>query len=179
MYAVDAICMLLITTCSLPLRSSGAIGIISIGHHSGVNHLSLSYTHLYTMDRELDNANPTIFAPTASGSRRRQAPKALLWSEEAEEYAYSDHSSEEEREDIDADEVFGESSITFCEYTLRTDLLRSITDPEHPVSLEQLRVVTPEDIHVAGNRVLVYLTPTIPHCSMSTLIGTSPASLSS
>jgi metal-sulfur cluster biosynthetic enzyme len=53
------------------------------------------------------------------------------------------------------------------------DLLRSITDPEHPVSLEQLRVVTPEDIHVAGNRVLVYLTPTIPHCSMSTLIGMS------
>jgi hypothetical protein len=59
------------------------------------------------MDRELDNANPTIFAPTASGSRRQKAPKALLWNEEAEEYAYSDQSSEEEREDIDADEVFG------------------------------------------------------------------------
>lgn len=55
----------------------------------------------------------------------------------------------------------------------QTDLLRSITDPEHPVTLEQLRVVTPEDITVAGNRVLVYLTPTIPHCSMSTLIGLS------
>jgi metal-sulfur cluster biosynthetic enzyme len=53
------------------------------------------------------------------------------------------------------------------------DLLRSITDPEHPVTLEQLRVVTPGDISVAGNRVLVYLTPTIPHCSMSTLIGLS------
>jgi hypothetical protein len=59
------------------------------------------------MDRELDNANPTIFAPTASGSRRQKAPQALLWSEEAEEYTYSDNSSEEEREDIDADEVFG------------------------------------------------------------------------
>lgn len=53
------------------------------------------------------------------------------------------------------------------------DLLRSITDPEHPISLEQLRVVTPADISVAGSRVLVYLTPTIPHCSMSTLIGLS------
>lgn len=51
------------------------------------------------------------------------------------------------------------------------DLIRSVTDPEHPVSLEQLRVVSPEDVHVHGNRVLVYLTPTIPHCSMSTLIG--------
>ena len=58
----------------------------------------------------------------------------------------------------------------------REDLLRSITDPEHPVSLEQLRVVNPDDIHVAGNRVLVFLTPTIPHCSMSTLIGESASS---
>jgi hypothetical protein len=41
------------------------------------------------------------------------------------------------------------------------------------VSLEQLRVVSRDDIHVGGNRVLVYLTPTIPHCSMSTLIGES------
>lgn len=56
---------------------------------------------------------------------------------------------------------------------LTPDLLRSVTDPEHPVSLEQLRVVSREDIHVVGNRVLVYLTPTIPHCSMSTLIGES------
>jgi hypothetical protein len=58
-----------------------------------------------------------------------------------------------------------------CMLMKKVDLLRSITDPEHPVTLEQLRVVNPEDIKVAGNRVLVYLTPTIPHCSMSTLIG--------
>lgn len=58
-----------------------------------------------------------------------------------------------------------------CCLELTTDLIRSVTDPEHPVSLEQLRVVSPEDVHVRGNRVLVYLTPTIPHCSMSTLIG--------
>jgi len=77
-------------------------------------HLSTVPSIPYTMDRELDNANPTIFAPTASGSRRQKAPKALLWSEEAEEYAYSDNSSGEEREDIDADEVFGMSPwITF------------------------------------------------------------------
>jgi hypothetical protein len=40
------------------------------------------------------------------------------------------------------------------------------------VSLEQLHVVKLEDIQVAGNRVLVSITPTIPHCSMATLIGT-------
>ncbi|WWC63843.1 uncharacterized protein I303_106448 [Kwoniella dejecticola CBS 10117] len=120
------------------------------------------------MSRQLDNDNPTIFAPTASTSTKRiQKGKASLWSEEAlleEDYAVSGYGSgsgseEDEREDIDAEEVY--------------DLLRSITDPEHPVSLEALRVVNPDDIHVAGNRVLVYLTPTIPHCSMSTLIGLS------
>lgn len=63
------------------------------------------------MDRELDNANPTIFAPTASGSKRQKSPKALLWSEDVEGYTLSDGegSSEEEREDIDAEEVFGRS----------------------------------------------------------------------
>ncbi|ORY33020.1 hypothetical protein BCR39DRAFT_520780 [Naematelia encephala] len=117
------------------------------------------------MSRALDNENPTIFAPTHATSSRRQpkSARALLWDSEADMFQESDmedgSESEEEREEIDSEEVF--------------DLLRSITDPEHPVSLEQLRVVNPDDIRVAGNRVLVYLTPTIPHCSMSTLIGLS------
>ncbi|WVF65352.1 hypothetical protein IAT40_000078 [Kwoniella sp. CBS 6097] len=127
------------------------------------------------MSRQLDNDNPTIFAPAhTSISRRTGTGSKALWAEDAleggeDEYGYScdgeagsggsGSGSEEEREDIDAEEVY--------------DLLRSITDPEHPVSLEALRVVNPDDIHVAGNRVLVYLTPTIPHCSMSTLIGLS------
>ncbi|OCF32413.1 hypothetical protein I317_05612 [Kwoniella heveanensis CBS 569] len=129
------------------------------------------------MSRQLDNDNPTIFAPahTSSTSRRTGSGAKALWANEAldgEDDVYlqygagdggdasgSGSGSEEEREDIDAEEVY--------------DLLRSITDPEHPVSLEALRVVNPNDIHVAGNRVLVYLTPTIPHCSMSTLIGLS------
>ena len=92
-------------------------GLFQLVPISGVSHLSSINCTIYipyTMDRELDNANPTIFAPTASGSRRQKATKALLWSEEAEEYAYSDNSSGEEREDIDADEVFGMSPwITF------------------------------------------------------------------
>lgn len=63
-----------------------------------------------TMDRELDNANPTIFAPTASGSKRQQSAKSLLWSDEADKYTLSDEggsSEDEEREEIDAEEVFG------------------------------------------------------------------------
>ncbi|KAJ2365684.1 MIP18 protein galla-2, partial [Coemansia sp. RSA 2610] len=60
---------------------------------------------------------------------------------------------------IDADEVY--------------DLIRDITDPEHPLTLEQLHVTNREHVTVddAGNRVLIEFTPTIPHCSMATLIG--------
>ncbi|TKY89377.1 hypothetical protein EX895_001908 [Sporisorium graminicola] len=61
------------------------------------------------------------------------------------------------------------------------DLIRSITDPEHPLTLEQLAVVNASHITVshgdtATNRlphVLLEFTPTIPHCSMATLIGLS------
>lgn len=54
-----------------------------------------------------------------------------------------------------------------------TDLLRSITDPEHPLTLEQLAVVSSSQITLSKNHVLVEFTPTIPHCSMATLIGQS------
>ncbi|TNY20742.1 hypothetical protein DMC30DRAFT_340550, partial [Rhodotorula diobovata] len=63
---------------------------------------------------------------------------------------------------IDQDEIF--------------DLIRSISDPEHPLTLEQLAVVSAPQITVrqgARPSVLVEFTPTIPHCSMATLIGLS------
>ncbi|KAJ1019398.1 hypothetical protein NDA16_004515 [Ustilago loliicola] len=61
------------------------------------------------------------------------------------------------------------------------DLIRSIADPEHPLTLEQLAVVNANHITVshgdnATNKlphVLLEFTPTIPHCSMATLIGLS------
>ena len=51
------------------------------------------------------------------------------------------------------------------------DLIRSIYDPEHPNSLEELRVVSAPQVEVGENRVMVEFTPTVPHCGMSTLIG--------
>ena len=62
------------------------------------------------MSRPLDNVNPTIFAPTASSStRRHKSAKALLWDEEAFKYAeFDDSPSEDEMEEIDAQEVYGE-----------------------------------------------------------------------
>ncbi|EDQ91168.1 uncharacterized protein MONBRDRAFT_14898 [Monosiga brevicollis MX1] len=53
------------------------------------------------------------------------------------------------------------------------DLVRHINDPEHPLTLEELNVVRLDQILVddAQNYVRVQFTPTIPHCSMASLIG--------
>ncbi|XP_005186986.1 MIP18 family protein galla-2 [Musca domestica] len=55
------------------------------------------------------------------------------------------------------------------------DLIRNINDPEHPLTLEELHVVQEDLIKVddKGNNIFVNFTPTIPHCSMATLIGLS------
>uniref|UniRef100_A0AC35TG54 FeS_assembly_P domain-containing protein n=1 Tax=Rhabditophanes sp. KR3021 TaxID=114890 RepID=A0AC35TG54_9BILA len=66
-----------------------------------------------------------------------------------------------EDEPINAEEVF--------------EYIRDINDPEHPLTLEQLNVVQEDLIHVDNDDknpfVDVRFTPTIPHCSMATLIG--------
>lgn len=55
------------------------------------------------------------------------------------------------------------------------DLIRNINDPEHPLTLEELHVVQEDLINVndSENEVNIKFTPTIPHCSMATLIGLS------
>ena len=66
------------------------------------------------------------------------------------------------REKFTSDEIF--------------DIIRTIQDPEHPLTLAQLNVVNRHHIEVQDNYpnvslVHVRFTPTIPHCSMATLIG--------
>ncbi|XP_069037297.1 cytosolic iron-sulfur assembly component 2B [Lepisosteus oculatus] len=91
----------------------------------------------------LENANPLIF--------QRSGERLLTAEEEDEEVA----------DPIDDREIF--------------DLIRSINDPEHPLSLEELNVVELVRVNVNDNEstVSVEFTPTIPHCSMATLIGLS------
>ena len=93
---------------------------------------------------DLINANPVIFDKT--GVERTD-----------DEIAQQEN--EDVRDPIDRMEVF--------------ELLRDIKDPEHPNSLEQLRVVEPDLITVddAKSYIHVQFTPTVPHCSMTTLIG--------
>lgn len=64
------------------------------------------------------------------------------------------------------------------------DLISTISDPEHPLTLGQLAVVNLEDIHLyppptpgkgpdldVVSTVTVELTPTVNHCSLATIIG--------
>ncbi|KAG6865033.1 hypothetical protein C0991_005579 [Blastosporella zonata] len=106
------------------------------------------------MPGEIFNPNPTIFS-TKPTVRKSDLTKQSLWiNEKAVQEDFLD-----DADPIDQDEIF--------------DLIRSIDDPEHPNTLEELRVVSAPQINVTGNRVFVEFTPTIPHCGMSTLIGLS------
>ncbi|GAA5900448.1 iron-sulfur cluster assembly protein CIA2 [Sporobolomyces salmoneus] len=123
-----------------------------------------------------DNANPVIHS-TASGSGSRKLKSTAFldldfqddqeWESLEQQLGYGQaddemYGSVDESEEIDQDEIF--------------DLIRSISDPEHPLTLEQLAVVSSSQITVDNGKrphVLVEFTPTIPHCSMATLIGLS------
>lgn len=57
------------------------------------------------------------------------------------------------------------------------DLIRGIIDPEKPETLEELNVVSEEDVSVGRlNKdylIKVVFVPTVPHCSLASLIGLS------
>ncbi|KAK9971925.1 hypothetical protein ABG768_025263 [Culter alburnus] len=92
----------------------------------------------------LENANPLIF--------QRSGERLLTATDEDEDVA----------DPIDDREIFDILSV-------------SINDPEHPLSLEELNVVEQVRVNVNDQEstVSVEFTPTIPHCSMATLIGLS------
>ncbi|RYP78312.1 hypothetical protein DL769_003190 [Monosporascus sp. CRB-8-3] len=137
---------------------------------------------------EKDNANPTILntsqLPTRQRKRRTVSQKGtadklgdlLLRNSDYPSPSFSDipwsddtdSSDEFTVEPIDEQEIF--------------DLISTISDPEHPLSLGQLAVVNLPDIHINPpptvspdpdtlTRVLVKITPTITHCSLATVIG--------
>ncbi|KER29912.1 hypothetical protein T265_13292, partial [Opisthorchis viverrini] len=76
-------------------------------------------------------------------------------------FAYIEHANAWDglREPIDAKEVF--------------EHIREVRDPEHPYSLEALGVVSETAVSVkdSENLVSIQFTPTIPACSLATLIG--------
>eukprot|EP00927_Polykrikos_kofoidii_P037644 TRINITY_DN31847_c0_g1_i1.p1 TRINITY_DN31847_c0_g1~~TRINITY_DN31847_c0_g1_i1.p1 ORF type:complete len:193 (-),score=48.29 TRINITY_DN31847_c0_g1_i1:41-544(-) len=63
----------------------------------------------------------------------------------------------------------GEDPVTDSEVF---ESIRFLSDPEHPnLSLEQLKVVAADHVKVDGDLVFVRFTPTVPTCSVATLIG--------
>jgi len=90
----------------------------------------------------LDNENPTLFEK----SEERKVSEKDLDDNEAEEF--------------DSREIFGKLvlavinntllliQLNYCVFLKILDLIRGITDPEHPLSLEELRVVDQSLIEV-------------------------------
>ncbi|ODQ68121.1 hypothetical protein NADFUDRAFT_81178 [Nadsonia fulvescens var. elongata DSM 6958] len=92
------------------------------------------------------------------------APSLVYDNADSDMESVNSSSPESEYEPIDSQEIY--------------DLIATISDPEHPLSLGQLSVVNLPHIQVidSGNpdemaEVLVEITPTITHCSLATLIG--------
>lgn len=109
-----------------------------------------------------DKATPFVYAPL----RWRQADEAEITGDSCTTPVATADGKEEAKsagvEGLNSEEVF--------------EIIRNIQDPEHPLTLEQLGVVSREQIVVdehSGHRkrLEVRFTPTIPHCSMATQIG--------
>lgn len=133
------------------------------------------------MEPDKDNANPTIINPSDLPSRRRSLPTAKrpgifdalvpAYPNFAEPFSspegssISSDSDDEIREEIDEQEIY--------------DLISTISDPEHPLSLGSLGVVVLDDIKIVPpssprsriSTVTVLLTPTTSACSLTTIIG--------
>jgi metal-sulfur cluster biosynthetic enzyme len=136
----------------------------------------------------LDNANPTILSASQLPTRqKRSLPR------KGPESKYSDIifskpsylsrpfcASDPSWPDALAADDFSVEPIDEQEIY---DLISSISDPEHPVSLGQLSVINLPDIHITPPpalgvpspntivQVVVEITPTITHCSLATVIG--------
>ncbi|KAH7836276.1 hypothetical protein Vadar_034272 [Vaccinium darrowii] len=98
------------------------------------------------MVSELINANPTVY--------ERKERRVRIAPADVDEYTV---------EPIDQLEIFD----------ILSDYCIDIKDPEHPYSLEELKVITEDAIELDDKRnyVRVTFTPTVEHCSMATVIG--------
>ncbi|KAF5660818.1 FAM96B [Fusarium circinatum] len=137
----------------------------------------------------LDNANPTILSASQLPTRQKKAERRRGPDSKYDDIIFAkpsylsgpfsqgpaawprmnDWQDEFSSEAIDEQEIY--------------DLISTISDPEHPVSLGQLSVINLSDIHITPSpsmgvpdpntivQVVVEITPTITHCSLATVIG--------
>ncbi|KAH6638457.1 hypothetical protein C7974DRAFT_391642 [Boeremia exigua] len=129
-----------------------------------------------------DNANPTILNPSDLPSRRRDSTagrrdhgRSALFDDLVPRYNYLSDPFDDPLSASDSDDDVVEAIDEQEIY----DLISTISDPEHPLSLGSLAVVNLPDIHIQPpvsprssiSTVLVEITPTITHCSLATVIG--------
>ncbi|KAJ5675866.1 MIP18 family protein [Penicillium macrosclerotiorum] len=125
---------------------------------------------------EVQNSNPTILNVADLPTRSRPTEKTSVHPTgifaavpSPTDFLSSDSEGDEDllEEPIDEQEIY--------------DLIKSISDPEHPLSLGELAVVSLPDISIQPTlptvpdsplqTVTVLITPTITHCSLATVIG--------
>ena len=145
-----------------------------------------------------DNANPTILNPSDLPSRRRESnagkrddggsglfddliPRYNYLSDPFDDPVSASDSDDDVVENIDEQEIYGMCHMPASgnRRLIVADLISTIADPEHPLSLGSLAVVNLPDIHILPpvspqssiSTVVVEITPTITHCSLATVIG--------
>lgn len=116
------------------------------------------------MFNEIQNANPKVYSISNENDSKLLLNQQDLIDITSSIYDYDEEitciaTDDNLRDEINVREIF--------------EYIRNLNDPEHPLTLEQLNVVNKENIIVSDkdNIVVVRFTPTIPHCSMATLIG--------
>jgi metal-sulfur cluster biosynthetic enzyme len=141
------------------------------------------------MAAALENANPTVLSASQLPTRQtrigpRKGPDSKYSDLILSRPSYLSHSFSADEAlwpggEL-ADEAFATEPIDEQEIY---DLISTISDPEHPVSLGQLSVINLCDIHISPPpsmgvpgpntivQVSVEITPTITHCSLATVIG--------
>ncbi|DAA77563.1 TPA_exp: Uncharacterized protein A8136_6109 [Trichophyton benhamiae CBS 112371] len=132
----------------------------------------------------MQNSNPTLLSAADLPSREKKGAESQArvdsiftteptfdpfarYQDDDGESSQDGSSQDELEEPIDEQEIF--------------DLIATISDPEHPIPLAELAVVSLQDISITPalprspssplRKVTVLLTPTITHCSLATVIG--------
>ncbi|GAB0136174.1 hypothetical protein EsDP_00004486 [Epichloe bromicola] len=138
----------------------------------------------------LDNANPTILSASQLPTRHKKvAPRKGPDSKYSEIIFSKPYFFSSPLSDVDAirpgGDIRGDGGLEpepIDEQEIY-DLISTISDPEHPVSLGQLSIVNINDIHITPSpahgvpdpntivQVVVEITPTVTHCSLATVLG--------
>lgn len=134
------------------------------------------------------NANPLILNPSDLPTRKRRTsalndkPNSSLFSYPSPSYAnnslFRSASDSASVSDIDSD---SDADVEPIDEQEIYDLVATMSDPEHPITLGSLAVVSLPDISIQPTirsrpdsplrTVTVLITPTIQHCSLATVIG--------